>query len=73
MAKNEDSIEMNGIIEECLPGTKFMVRLENNHLAIGHVSGKMRMNNIRVLMGDKVKVSLSAYDLSKCRIDFREK
>ncbi len=73
MAKNEDSIVMSGVIEECLPGTKFMVRLENNHLAIGHVSGKMRMNNIRVLMGDKVKVSLSAYDLSKCRIDYREK
>lgn len=73
MAKNEDSIMMTGVIEECLAGTKFMVRLENNHLAIGHVSGKMRMNNIRVLMGDKVKVALSTYDLSKCRIDFREK
>lgn len=73
MSKIEEGIMMSGIIEECLPGTKFMVRLENNHIAIGHVSGKMRMNNIRVLMGDKVKVSLSAYDLTKCRIDFREK
>lgn len=73
MAKNEDSIIMTGIVEECLPSSKFMVRLENNHLTIGHVSGKMRLNNIRVLMGDKVKVSLSTYDLSKCRIDFREK
>ena len=73
MAKNDDSIIMSGVIEECLAGTMFKVRLENNHVAVGHVSGKMRMNNIRVLMGDKVTVALSPYDLNKCRIDFREK
>lgn len=73
MSKNDDSIIMSGVVEECLPGSKFMVRLENDHVAIGHVSGKMRMNNIRVLMGDKVKVAISTYDLSKCRIEFREK
>lgn len=73
MSKNDDSIMMSGVVEECLPGSKFMVRLENDHVAIGHVSGKMRMNNIRVLMGDKVKVAISTYDLSKCRIEFREK
>lgn len=73
MSKNDDSIIMSGVIEECLPGSKFMVRLENDHMTIGHVSGKMRMNNIRVLLGDKVKVALSGYDLSKCRIEFREK
>ena len=73
MAKNDDSIIMTGEIVECLPNTTFRVKLENNHTVIGHVSGKMRMNNIRVLMGDKVKVSLSAYDLNKCRIEYREK
>ena len=73
MAKNDDSIIMSGVIEECLAGTRFKVRLENNYLALGHVSGKMRTNNIRVLLGDKVTVSLSPYDLNKCRIEFREK
>jgi translation initiation factor IF-1 len=73
MAKNEDSISMNGIVQECLPNTTFRIKLENGHSVFGHVSGKMRTNNIRVLLGDKVKVSLSAYDLTKCRIEFREK
>lgn len=73
MAKNDDCIEMEGTINEVLPNTKFRVQLANNAIVLGHLSGKMRTNNIRVLMGDKVKVQMTPYDLTKCRIEFRHK
>ncbi len=70
MAK-EDSIEMQGTILETLPNTMFRVELENGHVLIAHISGKMRMHYIKLLPGDKVKLELSPYDLSKGRITFR--
>lgn len=70
MAK-EDSIEMQGTILETLPNTMFRVELENGHVVIAHISGKMRKNYIRILTGDKVTVQLTPYDLTKGRIVFR--
>ena len=64
MAK-EDSIEMQGTILETLPNTMFRVELENGHVVIAHISGKMRKNYIRILTGDKVTVALTPYDLSR--------
>ena len=72
MAK-EDSIEMQGTILETLPNTMFSVELENGHVVIAHISGKMRKNYIRILTGDKVTVALTPYDLSKGRIVFRSR
>ncbi|MFA4983973.1 MAG: translation initiation factor IF-1 [Candidatus Omnitrophota bacterium] len=72
MAK-EDLIETEGTIVEALPNAMFRVQLENQHLVLAHVSGKMRMNFIRILPGDKVKLELSPYDLSRGRITFRLK
>ena len=72
MAK-EDSIEMQGTILETLPNTMFRVELENGHVVIAHISGKMRKNYIRILTGDKVTVELTPYDLTKARIVFRSK
>ena len=72
MAK-EDSIEMQGTILETLPNTMFRVELENGHVVIAHISGKMRKNYIRILTGDKVKVELTPYDLTKGRITYRAK
>ena len=72
MAK-EDLIEVEGTVEEALPNAMFRVALENNHKVLAHVSGKIRMNFIRILPGDKVKVELSPYDLSRGRITFRLK
>ena len=72
MAK-EDLIEVEGTIEEALPNAMFRVALDNNHKVLAHVSGKIRMNFIRILPGDKVKVELSPYDLSRGRITFRLK
>ncbi|MBS3740872.1 MAG: translation initiation factor IF-1 [Candidatus Cloacimonetes bacterium] len=66
-------IEVEGVVEEALPGTKFKVKLENGHTVLAHISGKMRMNYIRILVGDKVKLELSPYDLSKGRIVYRYK
>ncbi len=66
-------IEVEGVVEEALPGTKFKVKLENDHTVLAHISGKMRMNYIRILVGDKVKLELSPYDLSKGRIVYRYK
>lgn len=71
MAK-EDIIEVTGTVLEPLPNAMFRVRLENNHVILCHVSGKMRMFYIKILPGDKVRVQLSPYDLSKGRIVFRE-
>jgi translation initiation factor IF-1 len=72
MAK-EDVIEMQGEVEENLPNATFRVRLENGHVVLGHISGKMRMHYIRILPGDKVTVQLTPYDLTKGRIVFRAK
>ena len=70
MAK-EELIETEGKILEALPNAMFKVELENGHVVLAHVSGKMRMNFIRILPGDKVKLELSPYDLSRGRITFR--
>ena len=72
MAK-EDTIQMQGEILETLPNATFKVKLENDHVVLGHISGKMRMHYIRILPGDKVTVQLTPYDLSKARIVFRTK
>ncbi len=72
MAKS-DSIEMEGVVVEALPNTTFRVELSNGHVITAHISGKMRKNYIRILTGDKVKVELTPYDLSKGRITFRDK
>jgi len=70
----EDCIEMSGKIEEVLPGAMFRVRLDdNNNVILGHISGKMRQNKIQVLLGDKVRVETSVYDLTRGRIIFRER
>ena len=70
MAKS-DAIEMEGVIADRLPNTMFRVELENGHIVTAHISGKMRKNYIRILTGDKVKVELTPYDLSKGRIVYR--
>ena len=70
MAK-EDNIELEGLVTETLPNTTFKVKLENDHVITAHISGKMRKNYIRILTGDKVKVEMSPYDLTKGRITFR--
>ena len=72
MAK-EDVIEMQGEVTETLPNATFRVKLENGHVVLGHISGKMRMHYIRILPGDKVTVQLTPYDLTKGRIVFRAK
>lgn len=64
---------MQGVIEETLPNATFRVKLENGHVVLGHISGKMRMHYIRILPGDKVTVDVSPYDLTRCRITFRAK
>jgi translation initiation factor IF-1 len=69
----EDMIEMQGEVVETLPNATFRVKLENGHVLLGHISGKMRMHYIRILPGDKVTVQLTPYDLSKGRIVFRAK
>ncbi len=72
MAK-EDLIKLDGIIEESLSNAMFRVRLESGHLITATISGKMRMNYIRILPGDKVAVEMSPYDLSRGRINYRYK
>ena len=67
----EDQIEMEGKVIETLPNTTFRVELDNGHVIIAHISGKMRKHYIRILPGDKVKVELSPYDLTRGRITFR--
>jgi translation initiation factor IF-1 len=67
----EDVIQMQGEIVETLPNAIFRVKLENGHLVLGHISGKMRMHYIRILPGDKVTVELTPYDLTRARIVFR--
>lgn len=72
MAK-EEPIEVEGIVVEALPNAMFRVELDNGHKVLAHVSGKMRMNFIRILPGDRVKLELSPYDLTRGRITFRVK
>ncbi len=64
-------IEMRGAVEELLPAALFRIRLENDQMIVGHLSGKMRMHKIRILPGDQVKVEISPYDLTKGRIVYR--
>ncbi|MFH0857527.1 MAG: translation initiation factor IF-1 [Candidatus Magasanikbacteria bacterium] len=71
MTAKNDVLEVRGSIEELLPGAKFRVKLENEHEIIAHLGGKMRMNRIRLGVGDEVKVELTPYDLSKGRIIYR--
>ena len=72
MAK-EELLEFPGVVTELLPNATFKVKLENDHVITAHISGKMRKNYIRILTGDKVKVEMTPYDLTKGRITFREK
>ncbi|KIA77351.1 Translation initiation factor IF-1 [Parachlamydia acanthamoebae] len=69
----EDTLKLEGTVEELLPNMTFRVTLENGLVVIAHLCGKMRMKNIRVLVGDKVNVEMSPYDLTKGRIVFRQK
>jgi translation initiation factor IF-1 len=73
MAKKEEAIQVEGEVAENLPNAMFRVKLENGHLVLAHVSGKMRMHYIRILPGDKVTIELSPYDLSRGRIVYRYK
>ncbi len=73
MAKNNDMIVMEGVVNESLPNASFRVELDNGHNVLAHISGKMRRHRIRVLPGDRVQVELSPYDLSRGRLTFRYK
>lgn len=72
MAK-DDMIELEGIVKEALPNTTFLVDIGNDHTILAHISGKLRMNFIRILPGDKVTVQMSPYDLTRGRITWRSK
>lgn len=69
----QDVIEVEGVVTDALPNAMFKVQLENGHEVLAHVSGKLRMNYIRIVPGDKVKLEMSPYDLSKGRITWRVK
>jgi translation initiation factor IF-1 len=71
MGKAEDKLEVEGVIVEALPNTQFMVELENGHKILAYLSGKMRKNYIRILLGDRVRVEMSMYDPSRGRITYR--
>ena len=73
MANKDEAIEVEGIVKEALPNTMFRVELQNQHVILAHVSGKMRKHYIRIVPGDSVKVELSPYDLNRGRIIFRER
>ncbi len=73
MAKDDGKIQMEGTIVEALPGTQFRVKLDNGHEILAYLSGKMRKYYIRILLGDRVKVEVSPYDLTRGRIVFRQK
>ena len=72
MAREKEVIELVDTVVEALPGTQFRVELENGHIIIAHVAGRMRKNYIRLVPGDRVKVELTPYDLTKGRITYRE-
>ncbi len=69
----EDVIEIDGIVKEALPNAQFVVELPNGHEVLAHISGKLRMNFIKILPGDSVKMEMSPYDLTKARIIWRSK
>jgi translation initiation factor IF-1 len=69
----EETIEMDGVVNEVMPDTRFIVALENGHTVVAYMSGKMRKHHIRILAGDKVRIEMTPYDLSKGRITFRHK
>lgn len=73
MADKEEAIEVQGTVIEMMRGTQFKVQLQNGHVILAHISGKMRKNNIKIILGDKVRVEMSPYDLTKGRITYREK
>jgi translation initiation factor IF-1 len=73
MTKKEEAIEVDGVVVEALANTRFRVEIEGGHNVIAHVAGRMRKHFIRIVPGDKVRVELSPYDLSKGRITFRER
>jgi translation initiation factor IF-1 len=70
---NEEKIQVEGMVIEALPGTQFRVRLDNGHDVLAYLSGKMRKYYIRILLGDRVKVEMSPYDLTRGRITYRQK
>ena len=72
MARGKEVIELTGTVVEALPGTQFRVELENGHIIIAHIAGKMRKNYIRLVPGDSVTVELTPYDLTKGRITYRK-
>jgi translation initiation factor IF-1 len=69
----EDLITSDGVVEEVLPNAMFRVKIAQGATILGHISGKMRQNKIQILAGDRVRVEMSPYDLSKCRITYRER
>jgi translation initiation factor IF-1 len=73
MAKEDDKLVVEGTVIEALPGTQFRVRLENGHEILAYLAGKMRKFYIRILLGDRVKVEMSPYDLTRGRITYRQK
>lgn len=73
MADKEEAIEVQGVVTEMMRGTQFKVQLPNGHIVTARISGKMRKNNIKIILGDKVRVEMSPYDLTKGRITYREK
>ena len=73
MSENKEIVKLEGVIEETLPSTTFRVKLDNGHLILAHISGRMRVNYIRLLPGDRVLVEMSPYDLTRGRINFRHK
>ena len=72
MAK-EDLITSDGVVEEVLPNATFRVKMAQGPVVLGHISGKMRQHKIQILAGDRVKIEMSPYDLTKCRITYRER
>ena len=73
MAKDDDKIQVEGMVVEALPGTQFKVRLDNGHEVLAYLSGKMRKYYIRILLGDRVRVEMSPYELTRGRIVYRPK
>jgi translation initiation factor IF-1 len=73
VTKKEEKIEVDGVVVEALPGTQFKVKLDNQHEVLAYLSGKMRRHYIRILRGDRVRVELSPYDLTRGRITYRFK
>jgi translation initiation factor IF-1 len=73
MTKEEGKIKVDGIVIEALPGTQFRVRLDNGHEVLAYLSGKMRKHYIRILLGDRVSLEMSPYDMSRGRITFRQR